>query len=83
MACSKQTPASSGVSNQSRGAYAAPERSFTAYVVDEAKDGVKAVWTRVGKAFENRDGRGFSLLLNDLPKDRRIVVRLDLPRERR
>ena len=83
MAYSKQSPASSGVSHQSRAAYMAPERSFTAYVVEDAKDGGKSVWTRVGKAFENQDSRGFSVLLNELPKHRRIVVRLDLPRERR
>lgn len=35
----------------------------------------RSFWTRVGAAWENKDGKGLSLVLDLLPADGRLVVR--------
>lgn len=43
------------------------------YVVKEI--GESAKWIEIGAAFANKDGKGFSLSLDALPTDGRIVMR--------
>ncbi len=43
------------------------------FVVDgEGKD---AFWTRIGAAWQHADGQGFSMTLNAIPLNGRVVVR--------
>ncbi|MBO0906299.1 hypothetical protein [Jiella sonneratiae] len=48
-----------------------------AYTVREAKDeGQKNYWTRIGAFFEHEDGDGGTLVLDALPLNGRIVLRV-------
>ncbi len=40
--------------------------------------GEKSYWTKVGAAWQHRDGRGFTLQLETCPINGRIVLRLPL-----
>jgi hypothetical protein len=40
-------------------------------------DGDKARWTDIGVAWETRDGKGFTLSLNALPLNGRVVMRVN------
>mgnify|MGYP001771081476 CR=1 FL=1 len=51
------------------------------YAVRERKEG-RSFWCRVGSCFTNRDG-SFSIVLDALPIDGRLVVREEQPREDR
>ena len=48
--------------------------SHVAYQVQNGKDG-KGYWTRVGVAWATKDGKGFSIQLQAVPLDGRIVLR--------
>jgi len=37
--------------------------------------GEEGFWTKVGVAFQNADGKGYSLLLDAVPLDGRIILR--------
>jgi hypothetical protein len=43
------------------------------YVVQGERD--KARWIKIGAAWQNRDGKGFSLILDALPLTNKVVVR--------
>lgn len=43
------------------------------FVVDG--EGKAAFWTRIGAAWQHADGQGFSMTLNAIPLDGRVVVR--------
>jgi hypothetical protein len=47
--------------------------AFRAYTV--TGDGDKARWNDIGVAWHTRNGKGFTLQLNALPLDGRIVMR--------
>ena len=57
-------------------------RRFDVYIVEDyTKDGEeKANWTRVGVAFENKDGKGFNLQLTAIPVNGKLVMRLHEPK---
>ena len=38
-------------------------------------DGDKSFWTRIGAAFLHKDGKGFSLIVDAVPIQGRIVIR--------
>jgi len=40
------------------------------------REGKKAVWTRIGSAWANADGKGFNILLESVPLDGRVSLRL-------
>ncbi len=44
-------------------------------------DGDAAIWTPIGAAWPNRDGKGFNLSCDAVPLTGRIVLRLITPRE--
>lgn len=46
---------------------------FDAYVVEG--DGENAFWTKVGGAWQHKDGKGFNLVLTALPVNGRLVMR--------
>lgn len=46
-----------------------------AYAVEDAPRGKKSYWTRIGRLFAHKDGKGYDLVLNALPINGRIVVR--------
>lgn len=47
-----------------------------AFVVKDGKgDGQKGFWTKIGTAWAHEDGEGFSIVLDALPIDGRIVLR--------
>jgi len=56
---------------------------FDAYSVREyeANGEKKSDWTRVGVAFPHADGKGFNVLLQALPLDGKMVLRLHEPKE--
>ena len=58
-------------------------RRFDVFIVEDyTKDGEeKAIWTRVGVAFENKDGKGFNVQLAALPVSGKLVMRLHEMRE--
>jgi hypothetical protein len=49
---------------------------YHAYTVREGKaEGQKPFWIRIGAVFVHDDGEGATLFLEELPFDRRIVLR--------
>jgi hypothetical protein len=48
--------------------------TMIAYTVKERGDGQKAIWTRIGAAWPHGSGTGFTLQLDTLPLDGRIVL---------
>jgi hypothetical protein len=48
--------------------------TLIAYTVRERGDGQKAIWTRIGAAWPHGNGAGFTLQLDSLPLDGRIVL---------
>ena len=57
------------------------QSSHTAYAVEDAPRGQKSYWTRIGRLFPHKDGKGYDLVLNALPINGRIVVRQEEPKE--
>lgn len=51
--------------------------SHGVYIVEG--EGDKAFWTKVGAAWQNDDGKGFSVSLTCLPLNGRLVVREQKP----
>lgn len=47
--------------------------SHNVYVVEG--EGDNAYWTKVGAAWRNEDGRGFSISLTCLPLNGRLIIR--------
>jgi hypothetical protein len=41
----------------------------------------RGIWTRVGAAWQNKDGKGFSVVLDVVPLDGRLILREPLERE--
>lgn len=58
-------------------------RRLDVFVVENytRDDEEKASWTRVGVAFENKDGKGFNLQLIALPMNGKLVMRVHEPRQ--
>ncbi len=56
---------------------AAPSKapSHVAYQVRNS-EGQKAIWTRIGAAWPHADGQGFNVLLDAVPIDGRISLRI-------
>ena len=50
--------------------------AFVAYHVKNRDGGGEGYWTRVGVAFANNDGKGFNVLLDVIPLDGRITLRV-------
>ncbi len=59
--------------------------AYIAYYVKETTAGEhgekRGVWTRVGAAWPNKDGKGFSLVLDVVPLDGRLMLREPMERE--
>jgi hypothetical protein len=59
--------------------------TYIAYHVKDATAGEhgekRGVWTRVGAAWPNKDGKGFSVVLDVVPLDGRLMLREPLERE--
>ena len=56
----------------------ANQPTYIAYQVREGEseeDESKDYWTRIGAAWEHKDGKGFGLKLDLFPRDGRIVLR--------
>ncbi len=51
--------------------------SYIAYSIRE-RDGKEAKWTEIGVAFAHKDGKGFDILCEALPLNKRITIRLPL-----
>ena len=49
--------------------------SHHAYQVRDI-DGGKGLWTRIGSAWANKDGKGFNIQLESVPLDGRVTLRL-------
>lgn len=49
--------------------------SFVAYTVKDRGPEKSAAWTRVGAAWEHRDGKGFDVQLEATPVDGRVTLR--------
>jgi hypothetical protein len=59
--------------------------TYIAYHVKETTAGEqgekRGVWTRVGAAWPNKDGKGFNVVLDVVPLDGRLILREPLERE--
>ena len=52
--------------------------AFYAYHVANHDEQEKSFWTKLGAAFPHKDGKGFSLIIETLPRDGRITLRVPL-----
>ena len=50
--------------------------SHVAYHVREGKAGGNGFWTRIGAAWQHKDGNGFNLQIDVVPLDGRITLRI-------
>lgn len=48
--------------------------TYIAYTVKERRKGQKPIWTRVGAAWPHKSGTGYSIELEALPVDGRLVL---------
>ncbi len=53
--------------------------SHIAYQVREAAD-KDSYWTRIGVAWATKDGKGYTIQLNAVPLDGKIVLRVNEPK---
>jgi len=53
--------------------------SHIAYQVREASD-TDSYWTRIGVAWATKDGKGYTIQLNAVPLDGKIVLRVNEPK---
>jgi len=62
---------------------AAPSKtpSHVAYQV-RSNEGQKSIWTRIGGAWPHSDGQGFNILLDALPIDGRVTLRIPSEKDR-
>ena len=44
-------------------------------------DGDKSRWTDIGAAWPTKDGKGFTLTLNQLPSKGRVIMRVNVPKD--
>ena len=49
--------------------------THAAYQVRD-REGKKGIWTRIGSAWANADGKGFNIQLESVPLDGRVSLRL-------
>lgn len=49
--------------------------AFIVYAVTDKEGAEKSYWTRLGAAFEHRDGEGYSIILDALPVNGRLTLR--------
>lgn len=52
-----------------------------AYTVKELDDGQNPIWSRIGAAWQHKDGQGFDIRMDALPVDGRIVLRVPKDRD--
>lgn len=58
------------------------EAKAPALIAYHVPDREKAPWTRIGAAWDHKDGKGFTLQLDLIPMNKgRIVLRADEPKE--
>lgn len=50
--------------------------AYIAYHVRNNDDQKEGFWTRIGVAFAHQDGKGFNLLIETVPLDGRITLRV-------
>jgi hypothetical protein len=68
------------MSNATRSKKPAPRKpTHTAYVVRDGKDD-QSFWREIGSQWPHKDGKGFDLILDALPINGRIVIRLNEPK---
>ncbi len=53
--------------------------SHIAYQVRDGKDN-ESYWTRIGVAWATKDGKGYTIQLNAVPLDGKIVLRVPEPK---
>jgi hypothetical protein len=58
----------------SKGHITSKKPTLIAYTVKERGEGQKAIWTRIGAAWPDAGGTGFTVQLDVLPLDGRIVL---------
>lgn len=66
------------MSEQTRIDHSKKSPSHIAYQVREGDD--KGFFTRIGVAWVNRDGKGYTIQLNAVPLDGKIVLRVNEPK---
>jgi hypothetical protein len=56
---------------------AAPSKAPSHYVYQvRDREGQKGIWTRIGAAWPQKDGKGFNVQLDAVPLDGRITLRV-------
>ena len=56
-------------------AAAAKQPTHIAYQVRE-REGQDSIWTRIGAAWQHKDGKGFNIAIEAAPLDGRITLRV-------
>jgi len=76
----KELPMTTKQETSATGSAAAEGRRPTHRLYRVLGDGDGAIWTPIGAAWPNKDGKGFSLNCDAVPLTGRIVLRLIEPR---
>lgn len=63
------------MSDETRTDHSKKHPSHIAYQVRDGKDGQKSRWTEVGVAWATKDAKGYTIQLNAVPLDGKIVLR--------
>ena len=67
------------MSEASRIDHSKKQPSLIAYQVRDGKDD-QSFWTRIGVAWATKDGKGYTIHLNAVPLDGKIVLRVNEPK---
>jgi len=67
------------MSEASRIDHSKKQPSHIAYQVRDGNDD-QSYWTRIGVAWATKDGKGFTVQLNAIPFDGKIVLRVNEPK---
>ena len=54
--------------------------SHLVYTIQDGDENRPDFWTKIGAAFAHNDGKGYSLLLNALPTNGRLTIRVHEPK---
>ncbi len=51
------------------------KQTYLAYSVQDGKDSDRSFWTKIGVAFDHKDGEGINIVLDCMPLNGRVVLR--------
>ena len=63
------------MASNTSGSKSASKPAFNVFTVEE-RENEDPFWLKIGICFEHKDGKGLNLILNALPLDNRLVLRI-------